>query len=57
MDMIILDVTGIKKCSVGDDVVLIGKQGKEKITAEEAAVIGQYITDRIGKIVSDFEKQ
>lgn len=35
MDMISIDITGIKKAEVGDEVVLIGKQGKEEITAAE----------------------
>ncbi|MFC1501513.1 alanine racemase [Elusimicrobiota bacterium] len=37
MDMIMADVSKVKNASVGDEVVLIGKQGKEKITAEEMA--------------------
>mgnify|MGYP001562478360 CR=1 FL=1 len=35
MDMITVDITGIEKVKVGDEVVLIGKQGKEEITAAE----------------------
>ena len=35
MDMAMIDVTGIKNVVVGDDVVIIGSQGKEKISAEE----------------------
>jgi len=37
MDMISIDITGIKNAKVGDEVVLIGKQKKEKITAGELA--------------------
>lgn len=37
MDMVVVDVTDIKNVRVGDEVVLIGKQGKEEITAEELA--------------------
>jgi len=37
MDFTIVDVTDIPKVSVGDKVVLIGRQGKERITAEEIA--------------------
>ena len=37
MDMSMIDVGHIKDVKVGDDVVLIGPQGKEKITAEELA--------------------
>lgn len=35
MDMISIDITDIKKVKVGDEVVLIGRQGKEEITAGE----------------------
>lgn len=37
MDMIVVDVSNIKKAKVGDEVVLIGQQGKEKISAGELA--------------------
>jgi len=37
MDFIMVDVTDIPKVSLGDEVVLIGSQGKEMITAEEIA--------------------
>lgn len=37
MDMTMLDVTDIKDVKVGDEVVLIGAQGNEKVTAEEIA--------------------
>ena len=43
MDFIMVDVTDIPKVSLGDEVVLIGSQGKEVITAEE-------IADRINTI-------
>jgi alanine racemase len=43
MDYIIADVTGIPKVSPGDEVVLMGRQGREEITAEEVA-------ERIGTI-------
>jgi alanine racemase len=43
MDFIMADVTDIPKVSLGDEVVLIGSQGKEIITAEE-------IADRINSI-------
>ena len=36
MDLIVVDVTGIK-CKIGDKAILIGKQGKEEITAYEIA--------------------
>jgi len=37
MDFIMVDVTDIPRVSVGDEVVLIGKQGREQITCEEIA--------------------
>ena len=37
MDMVMVDVTGVKGVTLGDEVVLIGAQGKERITAEEMA--------------------
>jgi len=37
MDMCTIDVTNIPGCAVGDEVVLMGKQGKEYISASEIA--------------------
>ena len=37
MDFIMVDVTDIPRASVGDEVVLIGRQGREQITSEEIA--------------------
>ncbi len=37
MDMIVIDVTDIPKAKTGDEVVLIGTSGKEKVTATELA--------------------
>jgi alanine racemase len=37
MDFIMVDVTDIPRVSVGDEVVLMGKQGREQITTEEIA--------------------
>jgi alanine racemase len=37
MDMCTLDVSHIPECAVGDEVVLMGEQGKEKITADGIA--------------------
>jgi alanine racemase len=37
MDMTVIDVTDIPKVRVGDEVVLIGRQGKEAIFADELA--------------------
>lgn len=37
MDFTMVDVTGIPDVSTGDEVLLIGRQGKERITADEIA--------------------
>ena len=37
MDFIMVDVTEIPRVSLEDEVILMGKQGKEQITAEEIA--------------------
>jgi alanine racemase len=37
MDLIMVDATGIPNVSIGDEVVLMGGQGREQITAEEIA--------------------
>jgi len=37
MDMIVVDITGIKDVQMGDEVSLIGKQGNEEVTADELA--------------------
>jgi alanine racemase len=43
MDFVMADVTDIPNVSIGDEVILMGKQGKEEITAEE-------IAEKIGSI-------
>ncbi|MDR3113783.1 MAG: hypothetical protein LBU09_05345, partial [Endomicrobium sp.] len=47
MDMTMIDVTGVKGVSRGDEVVLIGVQGKEQIKASELAKIQDTITYEI----------
>ena len=37
MDMTMVDVTGLPGVQVGDEVVLIGRQGSDEISAEEIA--------------------
>jgi len=44
MDMCTIDVTHIPGCSVGDEVVLLGRQGKEYISANEIADKAQTIS-------------
>ncbi|MCB4791705.1 MAG: alanine racemase [Elusimicrobia bacterium] len=47
MDMIMVDVTVVKGAGIGDEVVLIGSQGKEKIRPEELANIAGTINYEI----------
>jgi len=61
MDMIIVDVTGLSKVSVGDDVVLLGSQGNETIGIEElahhAGTISYEIFCRISKRIPRIYKE
>lgn len=47
MDQLMLDVTRAMPASVGDEVVFIGKQGKEKITADEISKLINTISYEI----------
>jgi len=47
MDMCTIDVTHIPDCRVGDEVVLLGRQGKEYISANEIAAKAQTISYEI----------
>lgn len=40
MDLTMIDVTGVPGVSLGDEVVLLGAQGSDRITAEELAALG-----------------
>ncbi len=55
MDMCMVDVTGLKSVKIGDEAVLLGRQGSERITAEEIAdktgTINYEVTCCIGKRV------
>jgi alanine racemase len=55
MDMIMADVTEIKKVDLYDEVILIGKQGQEYISASEVAdwmgTINYEVTSIISKRV------
>ncbi len=44
MDLCTLDVTSIPDCAVGDEVVLLGKQGNEYISANEIAARAKTIS-------------
>jgi len=47
MDMCTLDVTNIPDCEIGDEVVLLGKQGKDYISANEIAEKAKTISYEI----------
>jgi alanine racemase len=53
MNLTMLDVSSVQGVAVGDEVVLMGAQGKERITAEEiarkAGTISYEVYCRIGK--------
>lgn len=55
MDMSLVDVTDLDVCELGDEVVLLGAQGTERVTAEELAqrsdTISWEILSNIGKRV------
>jgi len=55
MDQSLVDVTGISKIKVGDEVVLFGRQGREEIRAEELAgwynTIGYEVVTTVGMLV------
>jgi alanine racemase len=44
MDLCTIDVTHIPACAIGDEVVLLGRQGKESISANEIAVKAKTIS-------------
>jgi alanine racemase len=47
MDMMMVDVTNVKGVVTGDEVVLLGAQGKERISAEELAKLDNTINYEI----------
>ena len=51
MDQFMVDVTSIPDVKTGDEVVLIGKQGEECITAEElGALSGRFNYELVSEI-------
>lgn len=52
MDMVMVDVSKIKNVSVGDEVVLIGKQNNKVINVEEVAELCETINYEITTILS-----
>jgi alanine racemase len=55
MDLMMIDVSTVTDAIVGDEVVLLGRQGSEEVSANElaerAATISWEITTRIGSRV------
>lgn len=47
MNLLSVDVTGVKNVKSGDEAVLLGKQGKEFISADELALIAGTINYEI----------
>ena len=47
MDVIMIDITDIPPVSVGDEVVLLGKQGDQIITVNDLAQWGNYISHEV----------
>lgn len=47
MDTLMIDVTDIPEARVGDEVVLIGRQGAEEILADDIAANGNTINYEI----------
>ena len=52
MDLMMIDVSGVEEAEVDDEVVLLGRQGNEEVSARElaelAGTITWEITTRIG---------
>jgi alanine racemase len=53
MDQIMIDVTNIPEANIGSKVVLLGEQGKEKITADELADLCGTISYEILTSISE----
>lgn len=47
MDHVMVDVTGLKNLKIGDEAVLIGRQGREEVSAQELADLCGTITYEI----------
>ena len=47
MDQFMVDVTDLDEVKVGDEAILIGRQGSEEITVEEIADLAGTITNEI----------
>jgi alanine racemase len=52
MDMTMVDVTAVKDAAVGSEAVLLGRQGREEVSAQELADIAGTITYEIVTLIS-----
>ncbi len=53
MDQCMIDVTGVPGVSVGDEVILLGTQGNERITADDMAAWAGTISYEVLLSVSE----
>lgn len=52
MDMTMVDVTAVKEAAVGSEAVLLGRQGREEVTAQELAAMADTITYETVTLIS-----
>ncbi|OGR45318.1 MAG: alanine racemase [Elusimicrobia bacterium GWA2_61_42] len=52
MDMTMVDVTAVKDAAVGSEAVLLGRQGREEVTAQELAALADTITYEVVTLIS-----
>jgi len=61
MDQCLVDVTGVRRVKIGDEVVLFGRQGRGEISAEELAswtdTIGYEVVTTVGRLVPRIYKK
>ena len=53
MDQMMVDVSEVPNAAIGDEAVLIGRQGNERITADEIADRAETISYEILLSISD----
>ena len=57
MGMIVVDVSEIEGVNPGDEVVLIGQQGDEEITADELADLAETINYEIVTRINPYSRR